>query len=117
MRAEFSAVVSEGPDTTLIILKGEADLTAMKGIQLAAARAVSGNKPIVADLSAVTFIDSSGVRALLLAKQMAWGCGLPFRAVISGRIARALELYGVVDELGGATEGGSPGVSRGGRGG
>jgi anti-anti-sigma factor len=104
MAAEFSAVVSERPDATLIILKGEADLIAVKGIQLAAARAVSGSKPIIADLSAVTFIDSSGVRALLLAKEMAWGCGLQWCTVVGVRIARTFEVLGVIDELSVRTE-------------
>jgi len=54
---------------------------------------------IVVDASAVTFIDPSGIRALLIARKAAAELNLGFRLVTNDRVLRVLALCGLSEDL------------------
>lgn len=81
-------------------LAGEFDLAALEGFRsLYADTARDGPGRIVIDLRAITFIDSSGIRALLEARTNSTGA---YDLVVldgSGPVRRTLELVGLDDLL------------------
>ena len=88
----FSASVSSaGNGARLIVLSGEIDLAVVDELRLLLA--ADGN--VVVDLSAVTFIDSSGIAALLAAhrRQQTSGHSLWVQGA-HGPVSRVLEITG-----------------------
>lgn len=79
-----------------ISLAGEFDLAALEGFRtLYADTALDGPQRIVIDLRAITFLDSSGIRALLEARDRSSGS---YDLVVldgSGPVRRTLELVGL----------------------
>ena len=66
----WSAHVFSSGDTTTVVLLGEIDLAAAPEIRRTIANALVSNPArLVIDLSGTTFIDSSGLQALLIAQQ------------------------------------------------
>jgi anti-sigma B factor antagonist len=67
-------------DVALVNLRGEADLAVVDALlrTLAEARGMSGVHGIAVDLTSVTFIDSSGLGALIAGYRMATQDGLTF---------------------------------------
>jgi anti-sigma B factor antagonist len=62
----FGVHVREGPRSVVVVLRGELDLSALPVLAEAVARARSlGREHLVVDLAALTFIDSSGLHALV----------------------------------------------------
>jgi anti-anti-sigma factor len=52
------------------------------------------------DLGQVTFLDSSGIRAILLAAREAWGRGITFGlAAVSAAVRIVIEAAGLTDTL------------------
>jgi anti-sigma B factor antagonist len=63
---------TEPDGTTVIHVSGEVDLETHLALEAAIVRAVrNGGGPVVVDLAAVQFLDSSGVRALLKGREEA----------------------------------------------
>lgn len=56
---------SEIDGASLVVLNGELDLASAAQLVQAVSDLGAGSHPVILDLSAVTFVDSSGVRALL----------------------------------------------------
>lgn len=96
MTTQLDISVEDGP-VRLVQLVGELDVDSAKrrGAELETAVS-SGGPNVVVDLSALTFCDSSGVRALLALHRQAQGSGraLHVRGA-SGSVAEVLRLTGV----------------------
>lgn len=95
--AEF--VTSESSGAWTVSASGEVDIATVNGL-LESARAclAAGAEKLVVDLSAVTFIDSSGLGALVRIRNEARRDGVPvvLREVPS-TVERLLEVTGLVD--------------------
>lgn len=55
---------------SIVVLAGELDLATSPQLVAAASRLETGTQPVILDMDAVTFVDSSGVRALLDAERL-----------------------------------------------
>ena len=98
----------ERSDTRAVVtLYGDLDLIVERQVleTIAGAIAVHGLRSLHIDATRVTFIDSSGLRSLLLSREAVLDQGLEFSLAIAatGSVARLLVLAGVhtllVDEL------------------
>jgi anti-anti-sigma factor len=99
-------------DVLCLSLAGEIDMASADVLDEAIERAfaIDGIARVVLDLQRTTFLDSSGVRSLLLANQAASESGIAFRIMNPPPIARrVLELTGVFELL--ARDGGPAGYS------
>ncbi len=94
----FRARPEQRAEGVLIVAEGELDLVGAPA--LAAALPGSGDGAVTLDLSAVGFMDSSGLRALLEARQACLDAGRPFRiARPSDAVQRVLELVDLAREF------------------
>jgi len=96
---EVQASVRDGRHT--LILSGELDLAVAAGLE-ATIRDLCGEgvSGIELDLSQLTFMDSSGLRALLNAQELCAKHGYDFLVTPgSGQVQRLLELTGTTDVL------------------
>jgi anti-sigma B factor antagonist len=96
--ATFRAHLRQGPGVTVLVAEGELDLVGAP--RLIEALPDSGTEPLVLDLSAVQFMDSSGLRSLLEARQACLEAGRPFAiARPSDAVSRVLELVDLTSEF------------------
>jgi anti-sigma B factor antagonist len=108
-RPEFLHSEQDRAGATYTSLSGELDLANAAEVteQLAAIRR-SGCRTLVVDLVGMTFLDASGIHALLLAQEQAQiaGCDLVFRNPrgIVARVIQVLELDAVLLEQGNVDE-------------
>jgi anti-sigma B factor antagonist len=94
----FRARLEERPDRVVVVAEGELDLIGAP--MLIAAVRDSGDGPVVVDLGGVGFMDSSGLRALLEARQACLDDGRPFAlARPSDAVLRVLELVDLAREF------------------
>jgi anti-anti-sigma factor len=96
----FVIRTAEVGDTYTVACVGEIDSSATKALRDATLYALNSRCPlIVVDLRAVTFMDSSGVSSLLLARKAGEIAGVDLRVVPAPeRVMRPLEIAGV-DQL------------------
>ena len=101
----FSVQVLDGEEPRLVV-RGDVDLDAEDRLVEAARSAVAGlgaartDRTLVLDLAAVTFLDSSGLRALLRSQALARSQGVTVRVVaLPGPVTRLLEVAGVADRF------------------
>ncbi len=86
--------------TTVSGLAANGEIDAHTAPALAEAIAACDRETLVLDLSAVEFVDSSGLRVLIEAHQAATGSGRTFQlAHPSNPVNRLLEISGVSDYL------------------
>jgi stage II sporulation protein AA (anti-sigma F factor antagonist) len=87
-------------ETYTVACSGEIDSSATKALRDATLLALNSRCPlIVVDLRAVTFMDSTGVHSLLLARKAAEIAGVDLRVrAAPERVMRPLEIAGV-DQL------------------
>ena len=95
-------------DTAIIALKGEVDLESSPVARELLLSNVAGKKNILVDLSAVSYIDSSGVASLVEALQAAKKNGSRFslaaaseptrRVLELARLDKVFTMYDTVDE-------------------
>ena len=93
----------DGPDGwTLVALQGELDLGEAEEATRALAAALDGARGgIVADLSALDFLGSTGVRVLIDASADALARGLGFRTIPGdGPAWRVIDMLGLGERLG-----------------
>jgi anti-anti-sigma factor len=92
---------SEQAGTQVLAIRGEIDLSsAARLAQELASLLVDEGDTVRIDLSEVTFLDSSGVRELLLANRQAVASGTQLRlANPSAQCRRVLEMSGVWSEF------------------
>lgn len=82
----------------LVTARGEIDTASAP--ELESALVAEPNGPVVADLTGVGFIDSTGLRALLMAKDALDEAGGRLLLVVSeGPVERILALTGVTDQF------------------
>jgi anti-sigma B factor antagonist len=95
----FDLTVERGNTVTTVAASGELDLAAAPELAAAVARHHDA-RLLVLDVTAVTFIDSSGVRALIEADRSRAGAGSRL-AVLAGEgpVRRMLELCGLEGRL------------------
>ncbi|MER7566964.1 STAS domain-containing protein [Streptomyces sp. NPDC097941] len=94
---ELSVVRTDADGITVLGLDGEIDHQSVSGLTRALAPAdASVERRVVIDLSRVTFMDSSGVNALIAAFQAARATGGWLRlVVVRGAVLRTLQLVGL----------------------
>jgi anti-sigma B factor antagonist len=103
----FGAMAIQDGDVATIHLHGEADLAVVDQLfeTMAEARAVPGVRRIVMDLARLTFVDSSGLGALIAGYRMATQDGLAFTVVDPTPAVRSLlGMTGVLQLLTGEPE-------------
>lgn len=94
----FRASAHNGPEAVVIVAEGELDLVGAP--RLLQAIPTEGDGPVVLDLGAVQFMDSSGLRSLLEARQACMDAGRPFAiARPSEAVSRVLELVDLSREF------------------
>ncbi|MFI6802162.1 STAS domain-containing protein [Streptosporangium canum] len=85
---------------TALRVSGEVDATTSTRLEAELSRALEPGKPIVVDLSGMTFLDSGGLAVLLRAHQGAEQRGHELRlAALDARPARLLKLTGMMAYL------------------
>jgi anti-anti-sigma factor len=85
-------IVNYGP--SVLFVGGELDMATCPEFERALTKCVESGGPVVADLSAVSFIDSTSIRALVnSAKRLSAGC-LTIHGV-SGQVAKVLGMLGI----------------------
>jgi anti-sigma B factor antagonist len=97
---EVHAVATE--DLVTLVLEGELDSVSSSLFDRAVAELVAaGTSNLTLDLGGLSFIDSSGMRSVLLAQELCHdrGCGFSVSSV-SRQVGRLFELTGVLDTLG-----------------
>jgi anti-sigma B factor antagonist len=95
--AAFRARAERRGEVVVIVAHGELDLT---GAPVLAEAVPDGDEPLVVDLESVGFMDSSGLRALLEARQRCLESGRPFAlARPSEAVRRVLELVDLEREF------------------
>jgi anti-anti-sigma factor len=96
--AQFEARTSVGLDSTTVALVGECDLSVRDELTAVLTAAIAGSRELVVDLRDLTFLDSSGIHALVTAYQAAQREGIKLYLVnAAGVVAEVLELTGVGD--------------------
>ncbi len=94
----FRATADQRDDAVVIVAEGELDLVG--GPRLISAIPEAGEGPVILDLGSVAFMDSSGLRALLEARQACADAGRPFAlARPSDAVRRVLELVDLAREF------------------
>lgn len=86
---------------TILSAEGEIDIATVSSLDEAIEEALSGGRTqICVDLQSVTFMDSTGLRSLIVAHRRLESSGGTLAVVPgSGPIRRLLEIAGVVDTL------------------
>lgn len=79
----------------VVSISGEIDMASGDCLSSALAPAVEAGGPVVLDISAVTFMDSSGLHAILRAAQGLSGRGCVIIHGAHGAVARVAELTGL----------------------
>jgi anti-anti-sigma factor len=93
----FVALVEPGPDVVTVLLAGELDLAVEDETHTAIHAAWRlGAQAVVVDLTAVTFMDSTGVQALLAAQSAADAAGRRLALRLGPPAERVLELCGIL---------------------
>ncbi len=94
----FRARAERRPEGVVVVAEGELDLVGAP--VLAAALPGEGDAPVIVNLAGVGFMDSSGLRALLEARQACLEAGRPFAiARPSDAVRRVLELVNLTREF------------------
>jgi stage II sporulation protein AA (anti-sigma F factor antagonist) len=94
----FRARAEDRPGALVIVAEGELDLVGAP--RLREALPEGGTTPVVIDLASVGFMDSSGLRSLLEARQACIDAGRSFAiARPSGAVQRVLELVDLTREF------------------
>jgi anti-anti-sigma factor len=98
----ISASVNRGDGVATVVVAGEVDVASGPAVDEAirAAIATDGVETVLVDLSAVRFLDSSGIALLLRGRRLADERGVVYRvAGAHGIVLRVLELSGVREHL------------------
>ncbi len=99
--ASLAINTMRGPDATVLGLSGELDIASAPALTRALDELqVAGAARLVIDLTQVTFMDSTGLRALLLARQRTEGSG---QALVlrpgPHQVQRVFELSGTLERF------------------
>lgn len=93
---EFGVTVDAAADTVVVAVSGDLDMSNSDALTEALTKAGAGGVAVVADLSAVTFIDSSAVSALLASATALSAAGSRLAlGPRSAMVARVLDITGL----------------------
>ena len=94
----FRTTAQQGPDGTVLAVHGELDLATSPRLEAALSAHLRGRPAVLTvDLSAVSFIDCSGLNALLRAQARARPCRTALRLdPVSAQVSRLLALVGAL---------------------
>lgn len=89
-------------ETTQFVLTGELDLSNAPSLRDDLGEALRHGTRLIVDLRGLTFIDSSGIQALVETKRSCGQCGIEFAVRLDhdSQVKRMLLLAGVADFLG-----------------
>jgi anti-sigma B factor antagonist len=92
----FTVERTPGPDGICVAVAGEVDIDSAPRMRRALAAAVREASQVVVDLGAVTFLDSSGLSALIATQQGADAAGVTLRLQhVPPAVLRLLTMTGV----------------------
>ena len=89
-RTTFGCEVVELHDEVLVAVAGDLDIRAVDEFRQRLADPTRPGKPLFIDLTAATFIDGRGYRAIRAAASWLPGAGLPVTAATSSALAAAV---------------------------
>lgn len=96
----FEATTSVGTAAATVTLAGECDLSVRAELTAALDAAIARSRVVVVDVAGLTFLDSSGIHALVMAHHAAQDAGVKLYVVNAGGVvAELLDLTGVADLL------------------
>lgn len=101
----FSVSVHRSDDALRLRVAGEIDLSNIEALQAEVANALESGESrlVVVDLAEVSFLDSSGISALLKGRRLADDAGKGFRVEgAQGMVREVLTITGVWEHLSGA---------------
>ncbi|MFL6023720.1 MAG: STAS domain-containing protein [Marmoricola sp.] len=100
--ADFTSSTTCGADGCTITLAGEVDIATVGDFLDAAQQCLAGNATLIeVDLGGVTFIDSSGLGALVRLRNQARSRGADVALVrVPETVARVLEVTGLAEAFG-----------------
>jgi anti-anti-sigma factor len=89
------------PGTALVLLGGEHDLATATTLDQTLKRVLDGCTHLIVDLSDTEFLDSSTIRAIVMAKKHSDATGKTFNLLLASTpiVERALEIAGVLSSL------------------
>ena len=99
----FAIDVAQQGERTLLNLSGELDLATVGELEGALTERLSAGEDVVVDLRGLAFMDSSGVRALVAAHQLAesgHGALTIVRAPRGNEVDRVIDVSGIATALG-----------------
>lgn len=102
MDSPVAISTSADGDTEYVVIAGEVDMVSASVVEQALLAAVGrATVNLVVDLKSVSFLDSSGLRALIVGREHAAGVGVTFR-IDSPQpvVARVLQVTGVAESFG-----------------
>ena len=104
----FEARRSARPGAAVVALAGECDMSVRDELTRVLLAAVAECRVVVVDLAGLTFLDSSGIHALVMAHQAALREGGKLYAVgAAGVVAGLMDVTGVADLLRAPDDGGT----------
>jgi anti-anti-sigma factor len=96
----FEITTAQSDEATYVTVRGELDIHTAPRLQSVLAEELAKAGTLVVDTGGLSFIDSSGIRTLLLAWQESQRTGRRLRLTRgSDQVMHALELVGLLDEL------------------
>jgi anti-sigma B factor antagonist len=101
----LSVSIERRADATIVVVVGDIDMSTVEQLDsgIIAAAGTDESNDVLVDLSGVTFMDSTGINALLKGRRVADACGRRYRVVgAAGIVHQVLDLTGVLPHLSGA---------------
>lgn len=112
---ELEVEVRPEQDRRRVVLRGELDLSSAPALRDALARIIAeGAGAVVLDIGALTFIDSTGLRAVLTSRADCEQAGVAFSLAptaeeIPPQVRRLLQVTGLLERLPFDSDSGAPG--------
>jgi anti-sigma B factor antagonist len=96
----LSVALTTSADGACLILRGEVDVSTVSELRAAIARALDAHPCVEVDMAEVSFLDSSGITALISGYKRADGLGGGFRVTRpSSQVQRVLSLVGQLERF------------------
>jgi anti-sigma B factor antagonist len=95
----FDVEVEEADGVTVVLASGELDMATTGELRSCLAGLRDGGRPVRLDMTAVEFMDSSGLHTLIRASEAFTAAGSPFTIVPSEPVLRVLELVDLIGRL------------------
>ena len=96
----LSVRIEDSPQgAAIVILSGELDLSSVPRMERALLEQLKQRPAVIVDLSALSFIDSSGIGALIQAKRSANGVPISFVIGSGSQVDRVFGIAGVAEAL------------------